>query len=176
MAKNSTRESLLQRGFDLFHTNGYHATGIQEITDTVGVSKGSFYNHFKKKEKFAAEMIDNFGKQLASEHKEALSNPKQKPLERIIKFYKAKTTAVIHIEHFRKGCFISNMCQEIADQSELIAKSIDLAFNGMTQALADCLEEAKNEGSISPETNTEYLAEFILNSWEWRLDACQSIP
>ena len=61
MAKKSTREDLLKKGFDLFHTNGYHATGIQEITDTVGVSKGSFYNHFKKKEKFAAEMIDNFG-------------------------------------------------------------------------------------------------------------------
>jgi len=169
MTKNATREELLQRGFELFHVQGYNATGIQEITDAVKVSKGSFYNHFKKKEKFVVELIENFGRQLAEEHRVALENKKLKPLERIQEFYMKKVDGVIHRHHFLKGCFISNMCQEEADTSDVIARSVDVAFNDMQVTLRNCLDEAKEQDEISLETDTDLLAEFILNSWNGAL-------
>ena len=169
MTKNNTREDLLQKGFDLFHIKGYNGTGIGEITGAVKVSKGSFYNHFKKKESFVIEMLDNFGEILATEHQQILSNPKLKPLERVKQFYESKTKSVIQVTQFKKGCIISNMCQEVADNSELVAKSVDQAFEGMRIALSNCLEEAKTLGSIDTDEDTELLAEFILNSWNGAL-------
>jgi TetR/AcrR family transcriptional repressor of nem operon len=165
----TTRDKLLQNGFHLIRKNGYNATGIKEITDSINVSKGSFYNHFNKKEKYIVELLDNYGRQLVSEHQIALSNKNIKPLQRIENFYNEKIENVIHKERFLKGCLMSNMCQEEADKSDLIAQSIDITFDGIQQALINCLDEAKKIGSISAITNTEQLAEFILNSWNGTL-------
>lgn len=165
----TTREKLLKKGFDLFLTQGYNATGIQEITDAVNVSKGSFYNHFKKKEKFAVELIESFANQLAYEHHLALSNKKLKPLKRIEKFYFQKIKSILGRGYFLNGCIISNMCQEVAGNSDLFARVINKAFEGMRGALENCLDEAKADGAISVNTNTGLLAEFILNSWNGAL-------
>lgn len=167
--KNTKREQILKEGFELFHAQGYHATGIKEITDAVNTSKGSFYNHFKKKENFAIELIEDFGKQLIQEHQEALNRKELTPFKRIEHFYITKIETVTHKLHFQKGCFLSNMCQEEADKSETMAKSIDFAFNGMQQALSKCLKEAINQGEIKNNLNTDLLAEFLLNSWNGAL-------
>ncbi len=169
MTKITKRDALLKEGFDLIHKNGYHATGIQEITDAVNTSKGSFYNHFRKKEKFAIRLIEEFGVQLAKEHATALTDKSYTPFARIERFYLAKIDAVIHTEKFRKGCFISNMCQEEADKSDVIAKCINDAFEGMVIPLATCLAEAKESGEIAKGTDEMMLAEFILNSWNGAL-------
>ncbi len=169
MSKISTREALLNAGYDLIHQKGYHATGIQEITDAVNVSKGSFYNHFKKKEKFTLEIIEELGEKFRDEHIKALKDGKLSAFERIQQFYMKKTDAVINVMHFQKGCFLSNICQEEADKSLILADGIDKAFSGMAAAIKDCLDEAVFDGSIAPDTNTDLVAEFILNAWNGAL-------
>ncbi len=169
MPKLTKREAILREGLNLIHKNGYHATGIQEITDAVQTSKGSFYNHFRKKEKFVVKLIEDFGAQLAEEHTSALSDQSLSPFTRIERFYMAKIEAVIHTEKFLKGCFISNMCQEEADKSDLIASCVNEAFEAMVRPLAQCLAEAKEIGEVSKEVDEAMLAEFILNSWNGAL-------
>ncbi|MDB5769038.1 MAG: transcriptional regulator, TetR family, partial [Collimonas fungivorans] len=56
-ALNDTRATLLETGLRLFAEQGYNGTGIKEIVDATGVPKGSFYNYFKSKEDFGAEVI-----------------------------------------------------------------------------------------------------------------------
>ncbi len=165
----ATRQALLEKGLDILHIKGYHGAGIQDITDAVGVSKGSFYNHFKRKERFAAEVIDQFGRQLTQEHHSALSNTKLKPLRRIRKLYECKIKDVIHNQRFLKGCLLSNMCQEVADSSDLIARSVERGFDGMRGALTDCLDEAKRDRTLPANTDTELMAEGIVNSWNGAL-------
>ncbi|TYA71532.1 TetR/AcrR family transcriptional regulator [Seonamhaeicola marinus] len=166
---NTTKENLLQKGAELFLLQGYHATGIGEITNAIDVSKGSFYNHFKKKEKFVVQILDDFGTVLAKEHTDALSDIKYTPFNRIVVFYEEKINKVIHSEQFLKGCLISNMCQEIADKSDMIAQSIDKAYVGMHKALKNCLEEAKKSNQITDNVDTDLMAEFIINSWNGAL-------
>ena len=59
MARTADKTDIPRRltaaGHELFTRCGYHATGIQQITDQAGVPKGSFYNHFDSKEAFAAD-------------------------------------------------------------------------------------------------------------------------
>lgn len=44
------KAELVQESIGLFVEKGYSATSIQDIVDKVGVTKGSFYYHFKSKE------------------------------------------------------------------------------------------------------------------------------
>ena len=46
----STRERLLDVAAPLFYERGFHAIGIDNIIDGVGVTKTTFYNPFESKD------------------------------------------------------------------------------------------------------------------------------
>ena len=48
-----TRHSLVEAGLQLFSERPVDAVPIDDIVATAGVSKGSFFNHFEDKQKFA---------------------------------------------------------------------------------------------------------------------------
>lgn len=50
------RSSLIDAGLDLFSRQPVDAVPIDEIVKRAGVSKGSFFNHFTDKERFAEEI------------------------------------------------------------------------------------------------------------------------
>ena len=54
------KEKLLDRGVALLMEQGYHGTGLQELVQSVGVPKGSFYNYFESKEAFSAEVVAHY--------------------------------------------------------------------------------------------------------------------
>ncbi|MEX0777128.1 MAG: TetR/AcrR family transcriptional regulator [Phycisphaeraceae bacterium] len=53
----TTRDKLIYRAMDLFYAYGYHAVGIDRILRDVGVTKTTFYNHFKSKDDLILETI-----------------------------------------------------------------------------------------------------------------------
>ena len=59
-AKHPTREKLLDQGVTMFTEHGYHGAGLQDILNSAGVPKGSFYNYFASKEAFGAASIDHY--------------------------------------------------------------------------------------------------------------------
>lgn len=51
------RDLILDAAVGLFHQRGYHATGVDEIGDAVGVSGPAIYRHFASKEDILVEAI-----------------------------------------------------------------------------------------------------------------------
>ena len=51
------RSRILQAALDLFHRNGYHATGMDEIGAAAGISGPGIYRHFESKEQILATGI-----------------------------------------------------------------------------------------------------------------------
>lgn len=51
------RARILQAALDLFHRNGYHATGMDEIGAAAGISGPGIYRHFESKEQILATGI-----------------------------------------------------------------------------------------------------------------------
>ena len=60
MARTNTREEIIRKGAELIHAQGFKATGLQQVLQTAGIPKGSFYFYFKSKEDFGLEIIDYF--------------------------------------------------------------------------------------------------------------------
>ena len=165
MRRKIYREDILDAGFELMFLNGYHSTGIKEITDTVGIPKGSFYNHFNSKESFAIEVLQRYCDNGLRDHKETLlENENIGPVERLKKMYDE------FIEHYnendyKRGCFMGNFAQELGDVNENFREVLDLEFEKIENVIAECLGQAKASSEINPNTNTEILAPFVLNSW-----------
>lgn len=67
MKKRKTEEKILEAALDLFFKKGYTATSINEITDSVGLTKGALYSHFKSKEALLHSLFDAYKKNFLDE-------------------------------------------------------------------------------------------------------------
>ena len=55
-----TRDHILVSAADLFSKRGYDATGVAEICQAAGVSKGAFYHHFSSKHIVFLTLLNNW--------------------------------------------------------------------------------------------------------------------
>lgn len=76
------RQALLDAAEALFCRQGYAKTGVQEILDATGMSKGGFYHHFASKEEVLAALCSRRAERAAADTVEAL-NAADSPMGRI---------------------------------------------------------------------------------------------
>lgn len=50
MQKSALHQKIVRTAGGLFYTNGYNATGVNEIISKCGIAKATLYSHFKSKE------------------------------------------------------------------------------------------------------------------------------
>jgi AcrR family transcriptional regulator len=62
-----TRRQLTEAAFRLFTTRGFDATSIDDIVDTVEVSRRTFFRYFGSKEQVVLAWLDQMGKDLRAE-------------------------------------------------------------------------------------------------------------
>jgi len=80
--KVNARDEIIRKGAQLIHSQGYKATGLQQILDVAGIPKGSFYFYFKSKDDFGAAVIDYFTLTIGEIFTSHLRDPGKTPLAR----------------------------------------------------------------------------------------------
>ena len=63
MEKGNTKQEILEAALDLFSVQGFEATSISQIADTVGISKATFYSHFENKQAVLDALVQEVLKQ-----------------------------------------------------------------------------------------------------------------
>jgi AcrR family transcriptional regulator len=74
-----TRTHLLEAALRLFSKEGYDATGVAEICQAAGVSKGAFYHHFPSKHDIFMALLEGWLAELDRQFNEALAEAKNVP-------------------------------------------------------------------------------------------------
>lgn len=57
--KQELRQQLYETALDLFEVHGYEGTTVLQVTEKVGVAKGTFFNHFPTKEHVVEEWYND---------------------------------------------------------------------------------------------------------------------
>ncbi|MEQ6124501.1 TetR family transcriptional regulator C-terminal domain-containing protein [Pseudotenacibaculum sp. MALMAid0570] len=170
MKRKIFREDILNAGQELMFLNGYNATGIKQITDHVQIPKGSFYNHFENKESFALEVLKIYCERGISNHRRALlTDTSISPVKRIKDMYTRLIGFYVEKGDFDRGCMMSNFSAEMADISKPFRDLLEEEFLEIQSIITSVLEEAKQKGELSKDTDTDSTASFILNSWHGAL-------
>ncbi len=64
---------------DLFYHQGYQATGVQEIVDRAGYTKGALYHYFKSKADLLLEIHDVFMSYGLDRGREIMASGERRP-------------------------------------------------------------------------------------------------
>jgi TetR/AcrR family transcriptional repressor of nem operon len=165
VARPSLRENLVAAAVEQFHTHGYTAAGVKDITDAAGAPKGSFYNHFASKEALAVVALQRYG---AGRRLADLRDSSVPPLTRLRRHFEFLRDENIGT-HFARGCLIGDLAVEIADHSEVVREAVRVSLDTWNDALAFAIAEAQEAGDVSKASEASTLARFVLNAWEGAL-------
>lgn len=149
----------------LFASQGFHATGVQEIADAAGVPKGSFYNYFESKEQFAAEVLARYQERECRDLSARLGPESGPPLARLSGAFDAWIEE-IRKSGFTAGCLAGRLAQELAGEVPQLRPPLEHVFTCMRGYLTAVLAEAREAGELEDGPPAEVLAEFILNAWQ----------
>src|ERR1700710_2839579 len=116
--RTDTRQRMLDTAAELFHTQGYHATGLNQLISVGGAPKGSLYFHFPGgKEQLAAEALAVSGAQLC-EVREKLFVQAPDAATGIESVVNTLAKSLLDSD-FRRGCPLATVALDAASESEL---------------------------------------------------------
>ena len=162
-----TQQKLIDKGYELMNTYGYHAISIDNIIKEVGLTKGAFYYHFENKHHFVEAIIqERISKEIHSDFIEPLSE-RGNPIFILGDLLQDK---LISDKSLKQNLgsplinFIVDLSHEVNDYDlQLQLKDI---MNEWKVALINFLYRGIDDGYLNRHINTEPTAEFIINSLE----------
>src|SRR5437773_11798033 len=97
MARPSLRDQILRAGLPVMFRSGYHAASVRDICTAAGAPQGSFTNHFRSKEAFAVEVLDQYFEYLKGLVRDALMHESLTPRQRINRYLDAITDILVRV-------------------------------------------------------------------------------
>lgn len=156
----STREQILETTCELMESQGYHATGLNQIVQVSGAPKGSLYHYFPEgKEQIASEAIAHVAGRITERIRTNLAAIAD-PAEALQAFCE-QVAENVERSGFRAGGPLTSVAAETATTSERLNQACRAAYAGMRQAF----EEKLLTGGISQE-QAGALAGFVLAAME----------
>jgi TetR/AcrR family transcriptional regulator, transcriptional repressor for nem operon len=165
VARASLREQILRAGLPVMFRFGYHAASVRDICAAARAPQGSFTNHFRSKEAFAAEVLDRYFDYLKSLVTSALNDQSLSPRQRLKRYLDVITDKLEH-DRWMIGCLIGDFSLQASSHSQLLRKRLDAIFIEWRAMFASCICAAQASGEINSQFEATELAEFLLASWE----------
>jgi TetR/AcrR family transcriptional repressor of nem operon len=166
--KHNTRERLLDQGVALLMEQGYHGTGLQDVLQSVGVPKGSFYNYFGSKEAFGAEVIGHYIQPFIRQLDGWLTRPKLDALSALMAYFQ-EMIEELERRQYAGGCLLGNLIGEIGDTSGICRAALRSATREYRDKLRSGLAKAQQEGTIRTDKSAEEMADLLVNAWQGAL-------
>ena len=168
MDKNLKRMATMHRmqvkGLELFYSQGYYNTSVDDILKSLSLSKGAFYHHFQSKEDFFISIIQNLIVQKVYSMLIEPVESKENPL-RVIEscFDNALETAEHNDMDF--GFVLSNFMSEFNRRNPEITKYLRDIYKVWEVNLVSTLQKGKTDGFVARHVDSESVANYLISSY-----------
>jgi TetR/AcrR family transcriptional regulator, transcriptional repressor for nem operon len=133
-AHHESKQKLLDAAFMVIRTKGYTATRVEDICEAAGVTKGSFFYHFKTKEDLALEATAHWIAVTTELFREAPYHAAADPLDRLLAYVDFRK-ALLHGELPEFTCLAGTMVQEVFDTWPAIRDACATSIGGHAASL-----------------------------------------
>ena len=161
-----TRQVLIDKGYELMNTYGFHAISIDNIINEVNLTKGAFYYHFENKHHFVEAIIqERIEKEIHSEFIEPISE-RGNPIFILSDLFEDKILKNKLTQNIGSPLtnFIVQLSYEPNDYD--LQGQLKAIFDQWKIALINLLYRGIEDGYLSRHINTEPVSEFIIGSLE----------
>ena len=160
-----TKAELIRSGLEQLTESGFASSGIDPILKRVGVPKGSFYHYFSSKEAFGLAVIESYANYFANKLDTYLLDESYPPLMRI-KNFADNAKAGLERHHFKRGCLVGNLGQEVDLLPESFRQILIDIFDAWQLRISQCFKLAQIHGGLSTTADCDQLAECFWIGWE----------
>jgi TetR/AcrR family transcriptional repressor of nem operon len=154
-----TRMQIMAAAFTIVHKNGFRATGVNEILEGTGLTKGAFYHYFKSKNDLIHAIVDEILIQMIDD---LWLGPLSGADDPITRFQEVFRTTKVDRESVLYGCPLNNLAVEMAPVDEEFRRRVEKAYQHWSGGYADILRQGQKRGTVRTDIDADQAGAFIV--------------
>lgn len=160
LAPTDSRTRLLDAALAGFRRKGYSATTVDDICGATGLSKGSFFHHFKGKEDLALATIEHWNQRTGALFAQAPYQQVAEPRERLLAYLDFRAALLQAGELPEVSCLLGTLVQETYDTHPALRAACGAGIAGHADTLLPMIEAARAKHAPKARWTAESLALF----------------
>jgi TetR/AcrR family transcriptional repressor of nem operon len=158
--RSSSKASLLDAALHVIRAKGYAAATIDDICQGAGVTKGSFFHHFKSKDELAVAAARYFSARAEGLFAAAAYHHAQDPLQRVLGYVELRS-AMLSGELTDFTCLLGTLVQETYASHPAIREACAQGMGSHIAELTRDIESAKQLYAPTAAWSAESVGYFI---------------
>ena len=156
-ARGESRERILDAALDAIRAQGYAATSVDDLCDAAGLTKGSFFHHFRSKEELAIAAAAHFARMAEGIFAAAPYRTTIDPLDRLLGYVDFRI-AMLQGELPQFTCYLGTIVQEAYQSHPAIRAACERHLSEQVAMIAKDIAAAKRRYAPRARWSAESLA------------------
>lgn len=167
-AYDDTRQHILDTGYRMMAVKGFTSVGLNELLQTAGVPKGSFYHYFKSKEQYGQALLEDYFRTYLAAMDSRFSAPGVNGRDRLMGYWQhwqdrySYDCSSLNCDALE--CLVVKLSAEVADLSESMRLTLRDGTNRVIDLLSACVEQGQQDGSL-PANDARQTASALYQLW-----------
>ncbi|HTU51315.1 MAG TPA: TetR/AcrR family transcriptional regulator [Acidobacteriaceae bacterium] len=160
VVQHESKTKILNAALRVIRAKGYSATRIEDVCEAAGLTKGSFFHHFKSKEEMALAAAEYWDGMTGELFRSAPYNELPDPVDRLLAYVDFRK-AILQGALPEFTCLVGTMVQEIYETHPSIRDACDKSIREHVAMLELEITKATHIHRMNPGWTAESLALYM---------------
>jgi TetR/AcrR family transcriptional regulator, transcriptional repressor for nem operon len=157
LVQHESKTKLLEATLKVVRLKGYGATRVEDICAQAGLTKGSFFHHFRSKEDLALSAAAHWYELTSGYFADAPYHNPADPLDRLLAYVDFRK-AILGGGLSDFTCFAGTVIQEVYDTHPQIRAACESSISGHAKTLEADIGDAMRKYGVTADWTAESLA------------------
>jgi len=162
-SKDFDENEVLAKAVSLFWRKGYNGTSMQDLVDTLGISRSSLYDTYVDKHTLYLKALEHYQNIAGTNMCKIVNSDTTSAKDKVRQLLELVATD-LQKDKDHKGCFMVNAEVEVASQDAQVKALVCKNDKQIEEAFIKAIQKGKDTGEITSQQDARALTRFILNT------------